>query len=102
MLKQIGTDGINFDITNDSLISIIKQFDKKYSLELIGASGDWCKIIIHNEPKSWMEFAKKFMKVCPDVVDQGSGNGTGFSCGNEENKTAILLVGLKTLRDEVM
>jgi len=73
VLKQIATDGINWDITNDSLISIIKTFDKKYSLELIGASGDWCEFIIHNEPKSWTQFAKEVYKVCPDVVDQGTG-----------------------------
>lgn len=72
VLKQIATDGINWDITNDSLISIIKTFDKKYSLELIGASGDWCEFIIHKEPISWIQFAKEVYKVCPDVVDQGA------------------------------
>lgn len=74
VLNQIATDGINYDITNDSLISIIKTFDKQYSLELIGASGDWCEFIIHNEPKSWTDFAKEVYKVCPDVVDQGTGS----------------------------
>lgn len=72
VLKQIATDGINYDITNDSLISIIKKFDRKYSLELIGASGDWCEFIIHNEPKNWTQFAKEAYKVCPDIVDQGT------------------------------
>ena len=72
VLKQIGTDGINHDITNDSLLSIIKHFDKNYSLELIGASGDWCEFIIHKEPKNWIQFAKEVYKVCPDVVDQGT------------------------------
>lgn len=56
------------------LITIIKDFDKKYSLELIGASGDWCEFIIHNEPGSWNEFAKEVYTVCPDVVDQGAGD----------------------------
>lgn len=73
VLKQIQTDGINYDITNDSLISIIKRFDKKYALELIGASGDWCEFIIHKEPVNWKIFAKEVYKVCPDVVDQGTG-----------------------------
>lgn len=73
VLKQIGTDGINFDIDNDSLITIVNQFDKKYSLELIGASGDWCEFIIHKEPKDWLTFAKEVYKACPDVVDQGAG-----------------------------
>ncbi len=34
VLKQIGTDGINWDITNDSLITIIKTFDKNIHLNL--------------------------------------------------------------------
>lgn len=85
ILKQIATDGINWEITNDSLISIIKTFDKKYSLELIGASGDWCEFIIHNEPKSWTQFAKEVYKVCPDVVDQGT--GTVEALADEMKKT---------------
>ena len=72
ILQQIATDGINYNITNDSLISIIKVFDKKYNLELIGASGDWCEFIIHNEPNSWTQFAEEVYEVCPDVVDQGT------------------------------
>jgi hypothetical protein len=88
VLKQIETDGINYDITNDSLISIIKTFDKKYSLELIGASGDWCEFIIHNEPKNWLQFAKEVYKVCPDVVDQGT--GTVEALADEMKKTKRL------------
>lgn len=73
ILKQIATDGINYDITNDSLISIIKKFDSKYELELIGVSGDWCEFLINKEPGDWKAFANEVYKVCPDVVDQGTG-----------------------------
>lgn len=79
VLKQIGTDGMNWDISNDSLISILKKFDKKYALELIGASGDWCEFIIQKEPASWTQFAKEVYKVCPDVVDQGTGTVTALA-----------------------
>lgn len=73
ILKQIETDGINYDINNDSLLTIIKKFDIKYDIELIGASGDYCEFIIHNEPHDWMALANEVYKVCPDVVDQGAG-----------------------------
>lgn len=72
VLKQVATDGINWDITNDSLITIIRKLDKKYSLELIAASGDWCEFIIHHEPDNWLAFAKEIYAICPDVVDQGT------------------------------
>jgi hypothetical protein len=74
VLKQVGTDGINYNITNDSLITIIKDLDKKYSLELIGASGDWCEFFIHNDPPSWTDFGNEIYKICPDIVDQGAGS----------------------------
>jgi hypothetical protein len=73
VLKQIETNGANYNIDTDSLITIMREFDKKYSLELIGASGDWCEFIVHAEPKDWLVFAKEVYKVCPDVVDQGPG-----------------------------
>lgn len=73
VLRQIQTDGINFDITNDSLLTIIKRFDNEYALDLVGASGDWCSFVINKEPTSWLSFAKDVYKVCPDVVDQGAG-----------------------------
>jgi len=73
VLRQIQTDGINFDITNDSLLKIIKRFDNEYALNLVGASGDWCEFTINKEPANWLSFAKEVYKVCPDVVDQGTG-----------------------------
>lgn len=73
ILKQVQTDGINWDIDNDSLLKIIKNFDNKYSLQLVGASGDWCEFKINKQPRDWMEIAKEAYKVCPDIVDQGSG-----------------------------
>jgi hypothetical protein len=72
ILSQVQTDGINWGIDTDSLINLIKVFDQKYSLQLIGASGDWCEFIINKEPENWMTLANEAYKVCPDIVDQGS------------------------------
>lgn len=74
ILKQVQTNGINWEIDNDSLINIIKVFDKKYSLDLLGASGDWCEFKINKNPSNWLTLAKEAYKVCPDIVDQGSGD----------------------------
>jgi len=73
ILKQVQTDGINWEIDNDSLLSLVKKFDKKYSLDLVGASDDWCEFKINKEPQNWLTLAKEAYKVCPDIVDQGSG-----------------------------
>jgi len=73
ILTQVQTDGINWEIDNDSLINIIKRFDKKYSLELVGAGDDWCEFTINKQITDWMALAKEAYKVCPDVVEQGTG-----------------------------
>ena len=74
ILRSVQTDGINYGIDNDSLISIIKRFDEDYSLELIGASGDWCEFIIHKKSSDWAKLATEIYSVCPDVVEQGTGS----------------------------
>lgn len=73
LLKQIGTDGINYTITNDSLLTIIKDLHTKYQLELIGASGDHCEFIIHRPPADWNQLAQEVYRICPDAVEQGTG-----------------------------
>jgi hypothetical protein len=88
VLRQIQTEGPNYDITNDSLLKIIKRFDNEYALNLVGASGDWCEFEINKEPTNWLSFAKEVYKVCPDVVDQGA--GTVEVLANEMKRTKRL------------
>lgn len=73
ILKQVQTDGINWDIDNDSLQSIIRRFDKAYSLDLVGAGLDWCEFTIRQPPTDWLKLANEAYAVCPDIVDQGTG-----------------------------
>ena len=74
ILKETGTDGINYDISNDSLLKIIRRFDEKYQLTLIGANFDWCEFTFAKEPMNWVEMAEECYAVCPDIVDQGTGS----------------------------
>jgi len=88
ILKQVQTNGINWEIDNDSLLNLVKIFDNKYSLDLVGASGDWCEFKINKDPQNWLTFAKEAYKVCPDIVDQGS--GTVEKLAEEMKKTKRL------------
>jgi len=90
ILQQISTNGINYDITTDSLIKIIRVFDEKYNLELVGASGDWCEFDIVNEPEDWLKFAAEVYAVCPDVVDQGSGTIEALADEMKKSKRLFL------------
>jgi hypothetical protein len=73
ILKETGTDGINYDIDNDSLLKIIHRFDAKYDLTLIGANFDWCEFTFAKEPMNWMEMAEECYAVCPDMISAGAG-----------------------------
>ncbi len=74
ILRRIQTDGINYQIDNDSLLHIIKKFDEKYSLQLTGVGNDWCEFKVNTPHIDWLQFAKEAYKVCPDIVDQGAGS----------------------------
>lgn len=74
ILRETGTDGINYDIDNDSLIKIIKDFDAKYELTLIGCNYDWCEFSIGKPPSDYLQLAGECYAICPDIVDQGTGS----------------------------
>lgn len=84
VLKRVNTDGINYDITNDSVIHIVQQFDQQCDLELVGAGFDWCEFKINKAPENWMKLAEEAYAVCPDIVDQGTGTVEALA---EEMKT---------------
>ncbi len=74
ILQHVQTNGYNYDISPDSIISIVKGFHARYDLQLIGASFDWCEFEIHGEVADWTKMAEEVYAVCPDVVDQGTGS----------------------------
>jgi hypothetical protein len=90
ILRETATDGINYDIDNDSVISIIKYFDAKYDLTLTGCGYDWCQFNIGKAPSNWNVMAKEVYDVCPDVVDQGTGTVEDLAKELEEFETLYL------------
>lgn len=87
ILKETGTDGINYDIDNDSLLKIIRQFDSKYGLTLIGCNLTWCEFTFEKEPTDWMVMAKECYAVCPDIVEQGTETVDGLAEELRRTKT---------------
>ena len=68
------TDGINYDITIDGLISVLQVWSQELDLTVIGASSDWVEASIGKDPKDWNELGTRIYSFCPDVVDQGTGS----------------------------
>ena len=73
-LSIVRTDGINYEITAEQVVSKFKAWDSEYELELIGAGRDWLEAKVKSTSVDWKKFAKEAYKFCPDIVDQGTGS----------------------------
>jgi hypothetical protein len=74
ILKWRQTNGINYDIDNDSIISKLQEWKSKNDFILLGAGMDWLQIQFINQTPDFDEFAKEVYGFCPDIVDQGVGD----------------------------
>jgi Domain of unknown function (DUF4253) len=86
ILRYEQTDGINYDITTDSLIHTLEGWDLQ--LSIIGASHDWMEARIGKDIRDWHALAEQVYAFCPDVVDQGS--GTVETLADEMERSKIL------------
>lgn len=73
-LVYMQTNGINYGIDNHKLISYLDSLNLSLDLKLIGADFDWCEFEIRKEPKDWHQLAQKLYEICPDIVEQGTGD----------------------------
>jgi hypothetical protein len=73
-LVLMQTHGLNYGIDNHKLIQHLDSLNQTLELKLIGADIDWCEFEIRKEPKDWFELAEKLYQICPDIVDQGTGD----------------------------
>jgi len=74
ILKWRQTNGINYDIDNDSIISKLQEWKSKNDFILLGAGMDWLQIQFIYQTPDFAEFAKEVYEFCPDIVDQGIGD----------------------------
>jgi len=69
-IKQ--TDGINYGLDNNAVITQLKKWHELYPFEITGADLDWVEAEFIQQPKDMLQFAKEVYKFCPDVVEQGT------------------------------
>jgi hypothetical protein len=74
IVRAMGTDGINYDITTGILIKKLKSWEKVCKFRINGASYDWVSAAFIVRPKDMAAFANDMYKFCPDSVDQGAGS----------------------------
>ncbi|WP_226087434.1 DUF4253 domain-containing protein [Mesobacillus sp. S13] len=76
ILKIQQTNGDNYDISNSSVISELKEWYRNYPFIIIGASYDWVEVEFEVLPngKELNSFAREIAEFCPDLVEQGTGS----------------------------
>lgn len=74
ILRCKGTDGLNYGIDNESLITTLKTWHSETPFDIRGADCDWLEARFRQAPADWKVMAEKVYGFCPDVVDQGTGS----------------------------
>jgi len=72
-LKEQGTNGINYEVTTDELISKLQSWDKLYGISIEEVSHDRLVVNFADLPGNVASLAEEVYQFCPDVVDQGFG-----------------------------
>jgi hypothetical protein len=67
------TDGGNYDISTDDIITRFKAWEQMCSFEVVGAASDWVALTFESLPERICAFAEEVYLFCPDSVGQGVG-----------------------------
>ena len=72
MLRTMGTNGWNYDLSPDDVIARLQQWDAAFGLDMQGVGFDWLEATFFRKPTDMAAFAEQVYEFCPDVVDQGT------------------------------
>jgi hypothetical protein len=89
-LELVRTNGINYDLTAEKVLSKYKKWDGKYQLELFGAGRDWLEAKVKAKNVDWKSFSEEVAEFCPDVVYQGTGTIKALEAEMKRTKTLYL------------
>ncbi len=78
ILRIMQTNGEEYEILNEDVMARLKDWEKTFSFEIVGADNDWVEIEFKTLPKDLSAFAEEVYDFCPDAVDQGPGSVSGL------------------------
>jgi hypothetical protein len=90
MLRTMGTNGWNYEISPEMVIARLKKWDAAFGLTLSGVGFDWVQARFQRRPANMLEFAKEVYAFCADVVEQGT--GTVEALAEEMKRTNTLFL----------
>lgn len=72
-LREAGTNGINYDVTNEDVIARFKRWETVCRFELSEIGHDRVTVTFETLPDDLDAFAQEIYEFCPDTIDQGLG-----------------------------
>lgn len=84
------TNGINYDIDNEAVVTRLRKWHKLYGIEVTGAGMDWVQFDLKRLPGDVGILAKEVYRFCPDSVDQGPGDVSTLADDIRESKQVYL------------
>ena len=72
-IYEKGTNGINYEISNEDVIVKLTKWDKQYSISVSEIEADRLTVQFDKLPEDLNKFANEIYEFCPDVIDQGYG-----------------------------
>jgi hypothetical protein len=79
ILRIMHTSGEEYDITNEDVIDRLKEWEKLWPFDIIGADSDWVEIEFKKLPGNLEAFVEDVYDLSPDTVDQGPGTVEGLA-----------------------
>lgn len=74
ILRLAATDGINYGLTTEGIVTRLKNWDKQFGISIWQAETDTVQMDMKNKPLNLSTFSKDLYEFCPDIVDQGTGD----------------------------
>lgn len=73
VLLAMGTNGANYDVSTEKVISELKGIEEEQPFVLLGVGPDFVSGEFTAPVKNSRALAKRLYELCPDIVDQGAG-----------------------------
>jgi Domain of unknown function (DUF4253) len=74
ILRLMGTNGANYAIGSDSIVTWLRALERDQPFTLTGIAFDWVEGRFTTTIREPAALARRFYAFCPDIVEQGTGS----------------------------
>lgn len=74
ILRVAATDGVNHGLSTQDIIKVLMEWNDEFGIDIWQAETDVVQLRLKALPKDLREFSNRVYRLCPDIVDQGTGD----------------------------